>query len=84
MNKEFCNFITDYVALLKEKSEQSLAQVQSCGSDADTAFLQGANFAYYDALDLLKAQLESFDYQAESIELFASKQSPFPQLGKVS
>lgn len=82
MNKEFCNFIMDYVALLKEKSEQSLAQSQSYDSDADAAFSQGANFAYYDALDVLKAQLESFGYQAESIELFAAKQSSLPQLGK--
>lgn len=52
-------FVSDLVVLLKEKYNDSLPG----GRDLpDDAFNRGANFAYYDALDLIHSQLVAFGY----------------------
>ena len=68
MTQELQNFIQDYVTLLQEKYNQSLIKVEKSETEADAAFYQGASFTYYDALDLLKSQLEVFGYDIESFE----------------
>lgn len=76
MNQELDNFIKDYINLLREKYEIALIKSQKSDLEVDAAFHQGASFTYYDALDLLKSQLEAFGYDIEKLEPIV------PELGK--
>ncbi|MFB2875546.1 hypothetical protein [Floridanema aerugineum] len=76
MNQELQNFIQDYVTLLQEKYNQSLIKTEKSQNEADAAFYQGASFTYYDALDILKSQLEAFGYEIESFNRIV------PEFGK--
>ena len=71
MNEELNNFVKDLITLLQEKYDQSHAEKQRGDTEADVAFHQGAGFAYYDALDLIRSQLLAFGYDVESIEPIA-------------
>jgi hypothetical protein len=79
MNQELHHFIKDYIELLQEKYNQSLIQTEQAEHETDVAFAQGTTFAYYDALDLLKAQLESFGYEVKESELLN-----LPEFGKAA
>ncbi len=76
MNEELSNFLKDLITLLQEKYDQSHTEKQAGGTEADFAFQQGAGFAYYDALDLIRSQLIAFGYDVESLEPIV------PHLGK--
>jgi hypothetical protein len=54
-----------------------LLQTQKAETEADVPFHQGASFAYYDSLDLLKSQLEAFGDELDSYEPIV------PDLGKL-
>ncbi len=70
MNEELSNFLSDLIKLLQEKSDQSLEEGKKSVNETDAAFQQGLNFAYYDALDLIRSQLEAFGYDAEAFGRF--------------
>jgi len=76
VNRELHNFVKVYITLLQEKYTQYLRKAEKSETEADAAFARGAIFTYYDALDLLKSQLEAFGYDLESSELIV------PELGK--
>jgi hypothetical protein len=77
MNTESVNFIKDYVLLLQENYNESLAKINEANlKGEDSSFYQGQNFAYYAALDLIKSQLEAFGYNSKEITVVV------PEFGK--
>ena len=76
MSEELKSFVNDFGALMRERYNKSLAEIETVKSETDIAFQQGANFAYYDALDLMKSQLEAFGYDVRSFSF------EVPNLGK--
>jgi hypothetical protein len=64
-NEELKNFIEDLALIIEEKYNQSLEAIRQGNSEGDIAFQQGANFAYYDALTLIRLQLIAFGYEPE-------------------
>ena len=70
MNTEFVNFIKDHVLLLQEKYNESLAKINEADiKGEDSSFYKGQNFAYYDALELIKSQVEAFGYNSKEISV---------------
>ncbi|MDI6619742.1 MAG: hypothetical protein QME45_13995 [Clostridiales bacterium] len=59
MSEELKNFINDLIIIVQEKYNDSLKAADN-ENEHDKAFRQGANFAYYDALDIIESQLKSF------------------------
>jgi len=77
MNTESVNFIKDHVFLLQEKYNESLVKInESDIKDEDSSFYKGQNFAYYDALELIKSQVEAFGYNSKEIPVAV------PEFGK--
>jgi hypothetical protein len=62
MNDECKGFIRDVVVLLQEKYNASLMSVSGCSLPDEAQYYSGANFAYFDALDLIRSQLLAFGY----------------------
>ncbi len=77
MNTESVNFITDHVLLLQEKYNESLAKINEADiKGEDSSFYKGQNFAYYDALELIKSQIEAFGYNSKEVPVAV------PEFGK--
>lgn len=77
MNTESVNFIKDNVLLLQEKYNESLAKINEADiKGEDSSFYKGQNFAYYDALDLIKSQVEAFGYNSNEVPVTV------PEFGK--
>ena len=66
MNEELHGFLKDIFTLLQEKYDESLAAESVPAPEADVAFRQGATFAYYDVLDLIRSQIKAFGYEDEA------------------
>ena len=67
-NVELAAFLKDLVALIQEKYNDTLGPGREGESEADYQFRNGRNFGYYDALDLIRSQLHSFDIPAKELE----------------
>lgn len=76
MNEDLHGFLKDLFILIQEKYNGSLAEAGEPASEADVAYKQGANFAYYDVLDLIRSQLTAFGYEE------AASGFPVPEWGK--
>lgn len=77
MNTESVNFIKDYVLLLQEKYNESLAKINEADiKGEDSSFYKGQNFAYYDALELIKSQVEAFGNDSKEMGITV------PEFGK--
>ncbi|MBE9075585.1 hypothetical protein [Microcystis sp. LEGE 08355] len=77
MNTESVNFIKDHALLLKEKYNESLAKINEADlKGEDSSFYKGQSLAYYDALDLIKSQVEAFGYNSKEVNLVV------PEFGK--
>ena len=77
MNTESLNFIKDHVLLLQEKYNESLAKINEADiKGEDSSFYKGQNFAYYDALELIKSQVEAFGYNSKEVPVAV------PEFGK--
>lgn len=66
MNNELSFFLKDLITLLHEKYNQSLLEELN-ESDSDRAYRLGLNFAYYDILDIIDSQIDSFGYDKSNI-----------------
>lgn len=67
MSDELQRFLGDLITLLREKHDQSLGDYQNAASEGDEAFWKGANFAYYDTLDLIRSQILSFGFETDKL-----------------
>ncbi|PTX46423.1 hypothetical protein C8P63_1601 [Melghirimyces profundicolus] len=66
MDKNLEHFIVDLVNIIQEKYNRTL-RINEDEDDLSKCFRQGENFAYYDVLDLINSQLESFGYDRSKI-----------------
>jgi hypothetical protein len=77
MNTESANFIKDHVLLLQEKYNESLAKINEADiKSEDSSFYKGQNFAYHDAIELIKSQVEAFGYNSTEFAV------AIPEFGK--
>ena len=61
-------FLKDLTPLIQEKYNGTLGPRHEGESEADYQFRNGQNFAYYDILDLLHAQLLAFGIPTQELE----------------
>ncbi len=73
---ELIAFLQDLAPLVQEKYNTTLGSRQADESEADYQFRNGQNFAYYDVLDLIQAQLLTFDVPIKALP------SIVPELGQ--
>lgn len=66
MNEELHGVLKDLFILLQDKYGESLIEETKSGSASDAAYRQGATFAYYDALALIRSQLIAAGYGEEA------------------
>ena len=78
INQELDGFLKDLAVLILEKYDESLAESKRLTAEADVAFQDGLNMAYYDVLDLIRSQLLAFGYEAAAAGIVV------PELGKPS
>ena len=52
-------YLADLIILIRDKYKETCVEV-SGESDSEKCFRLGSNFAYYDVLDLIESQLQSF------------------------
>lgn len=52
------HFLIDLINIIQDKYNESIIS----NSDNEEQYMLGVNFAYYDILDVIKNQLESFGY----------------------
>jgi hypothetical protein len=76
MNEDLHGFLKDLFILIQEKYNESLAEAGAPAPEAEAAYWRGANFAYYDVLDLIRSQLIAFGYVEATSEFVT------PELGK--
>jgi hypothetical protein len=77
MQDDLKYFIDDLITEIQEKYNDSLINRQgSSGSDADIAYEQGRNMAYYDVLDLIQSQMIAFGFRERL------KRQIVPELGE--
>ena len=76
MNEDLHGFLRDLFILIQEKYNESLAEAGEPAPEAEVAYRRGANFAYYDVLDLIRSQLIAFGYEE------ATSGFEVPELGK--
>ncbi len=67
MSQKVQGFMHDLIILLQEEYNSSLADSKAPGTEAQVAFNDGANLAYYHVLDLVRLQLEAFGYYNEKL-----------------
>lgn len=60
------NFLMDLVDLYQQKYNDTVRQGQN-EPKSQTAYRLGAQFAYYDCLDLLESQLKVFGYDISEL-----------------
>ncbi len=60
------NFLIDLICDIQEKYNDSLLPTKGESSE-EKNYRLGENFAYYEVLDLIESQLESFGLSAEDI-----------------
>jgi len=65
---ELMAFLKDLTLLVQEKYNDTLGGQRAGESEADYQFRNGQNFAYYDTLDLIHAQLIAFDISTQGLE----------------
>jgi hypothetical protein len=65
---ELMAFLKDLTTLMQENYNDTLDPCRQGESEADCQFRLGQNFAYYDALDLLHAQMISYGIAAPELE----------------
>jgi hypothetical protein len=61
-------FMKDLTLLVQDKYNDTLGPRRQGESKADYQFRNGQNFAYYDTLDLLQAQLLAFGIPTRELE----------------
>lgn len=66
MNEELHGLLKDLFILLRDKYDESLNEETKVGSASDVAYRQGATFAYYDALALIRSQLIAAGFGEEA------------------
>jgi homospermidine synthase len=66
MNGELNNFLQDLIILIQEKFNQSLVE-ESNESESDRSYRLGVNYAYYDVLDTIESQIESFGFEKDKL-----------------
>jgi hypothetical protein len=76
MNEQLHGLLKDLFILLRDKYGESLVEETEAGSASDAAYRQGATFAYYDALALIRSQLIAAGYDEEASRL------SMPEFGK--
>lgn len=72
MSEELNFFLKDLINLLQEKYNESLSEAGE-ESDSDRSYRLGVNFAYYDALDMIESQLDSFGIDKSEIGMITPK-----------
>ena len=77
-HEELVGFLKDLTILLQGKYNDTLGSRRKRESEADYQFRIGQNFAYYDALDLIRSQLLSFGIPTQELEPVV------PELGQPS
>ncbi|WP_142382840.1 MULTISPECIES: hypothetical protein [Bacillus] len=63
---EMKNFLIDIISEVQEKYNQTLIS-DSNKSLEDKHFRLGANYAYYDVLELIETQLNLFSFQLDEV-----------------
>jgi hypothetical protein len=56
------NFLSDLIYIIQDKYNQT---IDDSKENSDKKFYQGLNFAYYDVLDVIESQMESFGYNVK-------------------
>jgi len=59
MEEVLKDYLADLISLIRDKYKETLAEA-SGESDSEKSFRLGANMAYYDVLDMIESQLQSF------------------------
>lgn len=66
MDEQLKGYLHDLIILLHEKYNDTLEDIEN-EKDDDKVYRTGKNFAYYDALDLIESQLNTFGYDVKQI-----------------
>ncbi|WP_449622908.1 hypothetical protein [Robertmurraya sp. Marseille-Q9965] len=66
MHNEMKNFLVDLISEVQEKYNHSLVPTKTEGLE-EKNYRLGANFSYYDVLEIIESQLISFGYTTEDI-----------------
>lgn len=67
MNEELLNFLNDLIVIFQEKYNNERKKCEELNQEGESVFHQGAIFAYYDVLDIIRLQVEAFGYNLEEI-----------------
>ena len=59
MEDSMKDYLADLIILIRDKYKESLVEA-SGESESEKSFRLGSNMAYYDVLDIIEAQLQSF------------------------
>ncbi|MBZ5213828.1 hypothetical protein ABE321_08370 [Bacillus paralicheniformis] len=66
MENDMKNFLVDLVSEIQEKYNESLNPTEGESAE-ETNYRLGSNFSYYEVLELIKNQLNSFGYSPEEL-----------------
>jgi hypothetical protein len=58
--RSYANYLRDLGYLLREKGEQTSGEIRAASTEAEKAFYDGRQVAYYEVLSLMQQQADAF------------------------